>query len=323
MSATDWTRALETELNELIGRPEALSPGDYWRLGVLLGRAAQHPTPPAAVEELAERAASAGLARAALSRAPWPTVGAVLDALDGALMDADEPAGRLADALLDVDDLVTVLELDGRVVEARAIAAQAVALIDLAPGGPAALDEWAARRLATVSEESAACELWNAVAAASAERLFAVLPARRPAPADVDALLERAGGRTAQVIQLWRAAPPVRRAWRAAAADYRVAWAPGEGGDWTAYDDDGVTVVQVLARGGMGVPRTAILVVAVEGKRWTKVLYPHRVGASSAWFRLGTEEELAGTFEAARTELGVGPDREPEVHIEWEQDGHR
>lgn len=323
MSTTDtWTLTIETELYDMLGRRD-LNSGDLWRVAVLLGRAAQHPAPTVNIEALVDRASQAGVAQRALTEAARPVVEDVLDALDEALFADDDPAGPIADALLDVDDLLTVMELEGHVEEANTLATQAVALVDLAPDGPAALDQWATRRLATVAEDSPAAMLWAAVAAAGASVVLAAIPARREVDREVQTILDRAGGMLAQVIPLWSTTPSVRRAWRAAAADYGTEWNPGEGTDWTTYNDGGTTFAQVKASKGESAPQLVTLVVDVGGKRWTTKLRADRQGANSAWFKLGSEQELSTLFERARAELGVSLDGDPEIRIEWERDGQR
>ncbi|MCB9745383.1 MAG: hypothetical protein H6741_27860 [Alphaproteobacteria bacterium] len=324
MSATDaWTQAIESELEDLLRRADALTPDDLWRFVVLLGRAAQHPAPPPAVEVLADRASQIGLAGRALSEAARPEAHDLLDALEVALVDGDDPAAALADTLLDLDDLLTVLELEGEEAEAYALAARAVALVELSPKGPAALDAWAARRLATVSDKSPAGAMWSAVATASVAAVMAPLPTMREPSWDVQDLLDRAGTALAEVIPLWSTTQSVRRAWRAAAADYGAEWTPGEGRDWTTYADDGVTFAQIRAERGELVPRDVTLVIIVGGHRWSTRLRAHRRGTMSAWYRLGTEQELAALFGRVRTDLGVGLDGDPEIRLEWERDGKR
>ena len=324
MSATDaWTQAIESELDDLLRRADALTPDDLWRVAVLLGRAAQHPAPPSAVEVLVDRASQVGLAGRALSGADRPDAHDMLDALEVTLGDGDDPAGALADTLLDLDDVLTVLELEGEEAEAHALAAHAVALVELSPEGPGALDAWAARRLATVSDQSPAGSMWSAVATASVAAVMAPLPSTREPTWDVQDLLDRAGAALAEVIPLWPSTPSVRRAWRAAAADYGAEWMTGEGRDWTTYAEDGVTFAQIRADRGDLVPRDVTLVIIVEGHRWSTRLGAHRRGNMSAWYRLGTEQELATLFERARADLGVGLDGDPEIRLEWERDGKR
>ena len=324
MSATDTCiHNIEAELDELFAGAGALTPDDLWRVLVLLARAAQHPALPLEVEAAIDRVVQGGLPSRALVEARRPSAVELLDALDSALLSAEDPAGPLADALLEIDDLLSVLELEERRGEAETLADQAVALVDLAPQGAAALDAWATRRLATVSEHAAVGRLWSAVAVAGASTVLASLPALDPRPMDVHDILDRAAGHLAEVIPLWASTPTISRAWRAAAADFEAAWSPAEGEDWTTYDDDGTTVAQVQVRAGEKAPQTATLVVQVADRRWTSIVRADRVGVSGAWFRLGSEKELATIFERAREELGVGLDSEPEVWIEWERDGAR
>lgn len=322
MSATDaWTQAIESELEDLLRRADALTPDDLWRAAVLLGRAAQHPAPPPSVEVLVDRATQMGLARRALSDTARPGAQDLLDALETALVGSDDPAGALADTILDLDDVLTVLELEGEQAEAHAVAAHAVALVELSPHGPAALDSWAARRLATLSDQSPAGSVWSAVATAGVAIVIAPLPSKRKPSWSIQDLLDRAGGTLAEVIPLWSSAPSVRRAWRAAAADYGAEWVPGEGRDWTTYAEEGVTFAQIRADRGAIVPREVTLVIIVGGHRWTIRLRAHRRGTKGAWYRLGTEQELATLFERARADMGLGLDSDPEIRLEWERDG--
>ena len=323
MSADAWTLTIEAELDDLLGRAGALAPDDYWRALVLMGRAAQHPALPESVEALVGRCSETGLTQRALSTAARPTAADVLDELDDALLAGDDPAGPLADALLEVDDLLSVLEFEGEAEVAGQVVAQAVALLDLEPLQVAGLDQWARQRLATLGEGAVPRELWSAVATAAANATLAVLPARASATRDVAVLLDRAEAKGAEVIELWPSTPTVRRAWRAAAADYGSGWEPAEGDNWTTYDDDGVTFAQVRVGAGEAPPQAATLIVEAEQGRWETPLPAHRVGGSSVWFRLGSEQELAAIFVRAREALGVGTDAVPALRLEWERDGRR
>lgn len=324
MSATDrWTQNLETELGELTARPDDLSGDDLWRLLVLLARVAQHPAPPESLETLAEACTSSGLTTRAQSGGARPAAADVLDALDDALVATEDPAGPLADALLDLDDLVGVLELEGRVAEAAALINQAVALIDLSAVLASALDQWATHRLSTLDKAASATVLWQAVAAAGASAAVHSLPTTQTTPRDVTALLDRADRSrpVAQVIELFPVVPPVRRAWRPAAADAGAPWEAAEGEDWTVYEDEGAAVAQVHAPSGARPPQVARLIVTAGEQTWAHPLRATRRGGRDAWYRLGTEAELARLFAKARTELGVAPDADVSVRLEWEPDG--
>ena len=195
MIETDaWARTIEVELDELLRRADPLTPEDMWRVAVLLGRAAQLPAPSEQVTVLADQASRTGLGRQALAGASRPSPADLLDILDAALLEGDDPAGPLADALLELDDLLTVLQLEGHATEAESLAAQAEALVALAPRGPAALVDWAARRAATVAAAAPAGRLWSAVASASATAVLEAVPTLRPVTGrNVHAILDRAG----------------------------------------------------------------------------------------------------------------------------------
>jgi hypothetical protein len=189
-----WARTIEVELDELLRQTDALTPDDLWRVAVLLGRAAQFAAPSKQVTAVVDRASRRGLGRQALAGASRPSPGDLLDALDAALLEGDDPAGPLADALLDLDDLLTVLQLEGRATEAETLAAEAEVLVALAPRGPAALVDWGARRAATVAAAAPAGRLWTAVATASATAVLEAVPTQRPVTGrNVDAILDRAG----------------------------------------------------------------------------------------------------------------------------------
>lgn len=323
MSATDrWTQNLDAELSELIAQPDDLSAADLWRVLVLLARVAQHPTPSERLESLANICTSSGLTDRARAGAARPAEATVLDALDDALLVDEDPAGPLADALLEIDDLVSVLGLEGQDSAAQAIVDQAVALMDLAPVPASALDEWAARRLAVLDEAEPAAQLWQAVAGAGASAVVHSLPAAVVPHQGIAALLDRADRQRplAQVIELFPQVPTVRRAVRPAAADAGAPWKAAEGDGWTVYEDGGDTIAQVHAPAGSRPPQVARLVVATGKQTWTEPVRAFRRGERTAWFRLGDEAELARLFARARTELGVAPEVELSVRFEWEPD---
>ncbi|MDP2312863.1 MAG: hypothetical protein Q8P41_08155 [Pseudomonadota bacterium] len=325
MSVVDpWSVQLETELSELLAPAAAPGAEDEWRLLVLLARVALHPEPGPGLSELLGESTRRGRTQQARGAAARPAPGAVLDALDDALAGDEDPAGPLADALLEVDDVLCVLELEGAHAEARETAAQATALIELAPERASALDTWATRRLATLDEGAAAAEVWRAVESAAAVAVTHALPASSAIRRDATSVLDRADRpreRVAEVIELFTACAPVRRAWRAAAADASVAPEPTFGANWTLYTELGRVVAQLHAATGRPPAGSARLVARTGGGEWSHSLRPARRGTDCAWFELGTEGELAALFARARDQLGIGLDAEVAVHLEWDVDG--
>ncbi|MES2639720.1 MAG: hypothetical protein V4850_09560 [Myxococcota bacterium] len=325
MSVVDpWTVELETELRALLAPGAVPSEHDDWRLLVLLARVALHPDPPPALGALPDESGRCGRTRQALVGAVRPYPAAVLESLDDALVGNDDPAGPLADALLDVDDLLGVLELEGRHGEARQIATAAAALVELAPELASALAGWAARRLATLDESAAAAELWRAVESAGAIAVTLALPAASSGRPNTAAILDRADRprlREAEVIELFAASATVRRAWRAAAADLGVTPEPTYGPNWAVYTEGERVMAQLRASSGHAPAGTARLVARAGDCAWTSTLRAARRGTDSSWFDLGTESELAVSFAEAREHLGVGPDTEIAVRLEWDADG--
>lgn len=325
MSSDDlWTLELESELRELLAPELAPTPADQWRLLVLLARVSLHPNPPPALVAVGEEAGRSAHIRQALAAIPAPDSKAALDALDDALEDDDDPAGALADALLDVDDLLGVLELMGLAEQAQATATQAVALIDLAPERASILDTWAARRLETLDEGATAAEVWRAVTSAAAMSLILTLPLRTPHRTEWAATLDRADNdrsNQAEVIDLFTASIAVRRSWRPAAADTVSTSGPTYGKNWTIYVQSGRTFVQIRAAMHHLPTTTALLIARTQDGTWTRRLRAARVGTDSSWFDLGSEDSLAAAFDEARTVLGIGADHPVAVVLEWNRDG--
>lgn len=327
MSGTDiWLDNIAAELRELLDRVGELDGEDAWMLLVLLARVAQHPAPPRELGGLLAKSISCGIIQSCLERATQPTPVSLLDALDTALLSGEEPSGLLADALFDLDDMVSVLDLEDRREEARRIAAQAVALIDLAPGHAAALDRWGERRLSTMNDSSSAAPVWSAVVSAAATAVVNALPRTTHPLFDVTSLLDRAGRPSpaaGRVINLFKSAPSTQRAWSLAASDSGAPWAPVEGGNWTSYLDGADTVVQVHVAAGAEPPRSARLEVSAGPNTWTHTVPAERRSGSCAWFRLGSERAQARLFQRARAEMGLKHGDPVAISLRWDPDGQQ
>lgn len=154
---TGWQRIISEDARELLDRHahEPLEPVDAYRLLVLLGRARQsglHVTG-AGEPVVSSLAASVSL----------PEQEELLSELHTAL-EAWAGPEQLHGLLLDVDDLVTVLELLGDGARARELARRATAHVAGEPQQVAPLAPWAEARLATLGSGSAAQLPWRQVA---------------------------------------------------------------------------------------------------------------------------------------------------------------
>lgn len=321
MSGTDaWTRNIEIELDELLADAAALDDDDLWRVLVLLARVALHPDPPPELEERVVRCRQVGVTARAQA-VPLPGSDITLDALDEALVSGDDPAGPIADALLDVDDLAGVLQLLGRDAVAQALVQQAEAMVDLSAPAVAPLYAWAQRRLASLVEDAAVVALWRAVESAPARAATEALPlwlSQRDASAildDADSVARR------QVIHLSGRVPSLDRALRAAAADAGQPWDAVDGEGFAAYEEDGRTVVQVHT--GTEPPTTVRVVVTGAGREASWSVAAFRQNDREAWFDLGSEGEIAARVTELRVSIGLANGADVSVRLEWDGDGRR
>ncbi|NNC17633.1 hypothetical protein HJC22_18100 [Corallococcus exiguus] len=169
---------------------ESLSAGCNYRVLVLRARLDQARAAGMAVpstESLLK--ATEQIASAAESDAPED----MLSRLDEQLSDDDDPFGELLDALLGIDDAVTVAEARGRILEAQELARLAEAAVSLAPARTVELGRFAERRLMTMPDTASIRSLWDTVRQAPGELASEVLPPVRPSMASLRQrrLLER------------------------------------------------------------------------------------------------------------------------------------
>jgi len=168
-----WIQAAVAELDGL--DPHTHAPDDAWRVLVLVGRvlgAPDSPGVPAAVLGCVSMLAT----RAGPTNAP-----ALLDDLAEALEDDSDPMGPLLDAMLNVDDALTVSQLEGKTAFTEELGARAAALVSVWPERVLALSTFAEMRIATTRSDHGVRALWRAVQQAPAELLAAHLPAARTA----------------------------------------------------------------------------------------------------------------------------------------------
>ncbi len=323
MSGTDaWTRNIEIELDELLARAAALDDDDLWRVLVLLARVALHPDPSPDLEERVARCRLLGVtARAQAVR--LPVSDDTLDALDEALVAADDPAGPIADALLEVDDLAGVLQLLGRDAAARGLVQQAQAIVDLSAPAVAPLQAWAHRRLASLVEDAAVVALWRAVESAPARAATDALPVWLSRD-DASAILDDADlVEWRQVIQLSGRVPSFDRALRAAAADAGRPWDAVDGERFTAYEEDGRTIVQVHTGTEVQPPKIVRVVLTGAGGEASWSVAASRRNDREAWFDLGSEGEISARLTELRASIGLAIGADVSVRLEWDGDGRR
>lgn len=169
MGAEAWLAKAEKELSELGARAQAeLDAADAYRLLVLTARlrlspGARERAGPVAIDQLA-------------ARCRLPGAEELLDALEEACASGEQPHGVVLASLLDVDDLVGVLSLLGRGVDAGEVAGRAAAIASLFPAALVDLGEFAEMRLATLSPDAPGMPVWETVAESPAELLASSLP---------------------------------------------------------------------------------------------------------------------------------------------------
>lgn len=158
------------ELHALLAQRNSpdFDPTDAYRALVLLGRLAQNTHGPSGRaspegDRLSiEQCVELGMQMRALCR--LPEVGELLAALQRELhSDSHPPSGPLHDALLDVDDLVTVSELLGDQQDAANAVRLAIELLRTAPQRTLALVAWAHMRIQACQSPSRVRTLWQAL----------------------------------------------------------------------------------------------------------------------------------------------------------------
>jgi hypothetical protein len=304
MDALDWLEKMEEELAELMAVGE-LRPDDAFRALVLVARLQASP------EGKRPPEATVGRLGDLLAAAPDVRLQELLDSLADALEGDEDPAGRLHDALLDVDDAAGVLQLAGRTPEATDLVRRAAALVSLHPQRLLALVDFAGLRLDTIHEQAVETMLWSAVMRAPAELLASALPhpvmERRP-PAE---LLIQAG-----LLYARRTAFRVPRRYTLAAAQSRSEATKLEGlaGDAQAWleEDNGELRLEIK---GLSTTARAVELHAVDLTDGA-VLGVRRVelsGRRTRWASLGKRGSDGDVLRALLRDVHRPPD---EVAIE-------
>lgn len=170
MHTSPWLIAAAEELTalaQIADRDES----DVWRMAVLAARllgAPFAPTPSAAILSILAHE-ERGLSR--------PCGPELLNQLATALADNDDPAGRLFDTLLDIDDACSVAATFGPLADAPDLARRAEALLSVWPQRTLALGGFASMRLTTLRSDAIQLALWAAVERSPAGALAEALPA--------------------------------------------------------------------------------------------------------------------------------------------------
>ncbi len=170
MDPVAWLQKAYDELVEL-GGSTAPDPSDAWRAVALIARLVGSPNGPVPPADVLQRLPEF------LATAERPDVQGLLDRVDEGL-DVDEDAGGpLLDGLLDVDDAVGLLQLNGNETVALELARRVAGLVALCPERVLALGSFAEMRLATLRDDAVVGAVWRAVEAAPAYVLAEALPA--------------------------------------------------------------------------------------------------------------------------------------------------
>lgn len=151
------------ELEELEAQEE-LDASDAWRVLVLISRLLQSPFPSMAVPQTFQ------VSLTDLSKKAYtPKPSDVLERLAALVDEVDEdPWGPLLDAILDVDDTVGVLHLQGNHEDAHELSYRAAGLVALSPLRVLDLGDFATMRLGTIQEEHVRRSIWESIEAAPA-----------------------------------------------------------------------------------------------------------------------------------------------------------
>jgi len=160
-----WQSAIVRGAGELLARhsSQPLEPDRAYRLLVLLGRAEQLETRGVELERLRARVTEDALVFELMARVSLPRPEELLARLEESLAGGADPEGELQSTLLDVDDLLTVLELVGLGAEAGALGREAVTRVVRWSWRVGPLLRWAQGRLRTLSPGAAAATLWRAI----------------------------------------------------------------------------------------------------------------------------------------------------------------
>lgn len=172
MSPSEWIHKARNELDRL-AESTLDDPNDAWRALVLSARLLGCPSPSLSVPA-AIPARLAPLMNCAGPSDGQALFGRVLSSLEG----DDHPWGPLLDALLDIDDALSVNELVGGLPEAKELAQRTAAVASLFPERVAPLSRFAEMRLETIRESAAVTGVWRAVMRAPADLLADALAVR-------------------------------------------------------------------------------------------------------------------------------------------------
>jgi hypothetical protein len=257
-----WRSSIVRGAGELLARHsrQPLPPDRAYRLLVWLGRAEQLRERGAELETLRARAAGDALVPTLMARVGLPAPEELLSTLEELLASGADAETELHCALLDVDDLLTVLELVGREAEAEALGREAVVRVERWSWRTGPLLGWAEGRLRTLPLRSAAASLWRAVERGSR---FQVLP---------------------EVSFLKRAA-------RSGDTHFEPISGPGSE---LFESDEGRMTLWVEIPPGKGQPQRAVLRMwsRERGGTWSYALAHADLAERAAYFDLGTREEL-------------------------------
>lgn len=248
----------------------------------------------------------------------------LLERLDAALANDDDPFGELLDVLIHVDDVVSVGEAR---VEAnvRELAILADARVSLSPTRVGALGAMAERRLATLPPIAAIRGLWATVARSAVEAAVEELPSlgARPGSLTRHRLLNRIQARHGLSIHVdVSQAPVVRHLAAVAASEVREPTELFEQQETVGiYEDDGILVLHVNLPPGKE-PEEQLELHVRSGERSAILRFSlWRRARGKVLVQLGSQESLRARLRSEGL-LGAPEELQVEVMLALKESGN-
>lgn len=306
-----WVVSAREELQNLERRAEeGLSAMSAYRILVLLARLEQARA--AGLDaDISPSARSLGARLGPGTRSPAPT--ALLGRLEAELLGDEDPFGELLDALLQLDDAVSVSESRGEP-SASELARLADAIVALAPERVGALGDMAERRLATLPPGAAIRPVWETVARSAVEAALRELPSpAAPASLTKQRLMVRLQRQRGLMVHAdVTTAPIMRQLVAVAASGAREPTPPVELDEVGLYEEDGTVRIRVEIPPGR-TPAGELELHVSKGERRAVLSFPLLAQVPEAVIAsLGSLEALRARL---RAEGLSTPDPERQVEV--------